>query len=166
MTAPSTQVMSLLTQFGLTTAAGELVSRLTEAGHQEAMPVLVEVFEAEAEARRQRRVTRLRRASAVAAGQDVRDTRHRQVGNGNQKGTPTGSALSVHQSPLRHLPRRHAGRREVRARAGGHGHLLGADPPRLPAGVGEAAPRPGGDHGRGRGAGGASPGVLPGREGP
>ena len=46
MTAPSTQVTSLLTQFGLTTAAEELVPRLTEAGHPEAMPVLVEVFEA------------------------------------------------------------------------------------------------------------------------
>ena len=68
MTAPSTQVTSLLTQFGLTTAAEELVPRLTEAGHPEAMPVLVEVFEAEAEARRQRRITRLRRASRLPPG--------------------------------------------------------------------------------------------------
>ena len=68
MTAPSTQVTSLLTQFGLTTAAEELVPRLTQAGHPEAMPVLVEVFEAEAEARRQRRVTRLRRASRLPPG--------------------------------------------------------------------------------------------------
>ena len=68
MTAPSTQVTSLLTQFGLTTAAEELVPRLTQAGHPEALPVLVEVFEAEAEARRQRRVTRLRRASRLPPG--------------------------------------------------------------------------------------------------
>ena len=68
MTAPSTQVTSLLTQFGLTTAAEELVPRLTEAGHPEAMPVLVEVVEAEAEARRQRRITRLRRASRLPPG--------------------------------------------------------------------------------------------------
>ena len=68
MTAVSTQVTSLLTQFGLTTAAGELVPRLTQAGCPEAMPVLVEVFEAEAEARRQRRVTRLRRASRLPPG--------------------------------------------------------------------------------------------------
>ena len=68
MTVPSTQVTSLLTQFGLTTAAEELVPRLTEAGHPEAMPVLVEVFEAEAEARRQRRITRLRRASRLPPG--------------------------------------------------------------------------------------------------
>ena len=68
MTAPSTQVTTLLTQFGLTTAAEELVPRLTQAGHAEAMPVLLEVFEAEAEARRQRRVTRLRRASRLPPG--------------------------------------------------------------------------------------------------
>ena len=68
MTAASTQVTSLLTQFGLTTAAEEMVPRLTQAGHPEAMPVLVEVFEAEAEARRQRRITRLRRASRLPPG--------------------------------------------------------------------------------------------------
>ena len=68
MTAPSTQVTTLLTQFGLTTAAEELVPRLTQAGCPEAMPVLLEVFEAEAEARRQRRVTRLRRASRLPPG--------------------------------------------------------------------------------------------------
>ena len=68
MTAPSTQVTTLLTQFGLTTAAEEFVPRLTQAGHHEAMPVLLEVFEAEADARRQRRITRLRRASRLPPG--------------------------------------------------------------------------------------------------
>ncbi len=68
MTALSTQLTSLLTQFGLATAAEELVPRLTQAGHSEAMSVLVEVFEAEAEARRQRRITRLRRASRLPPG--------------------------------------------------------------------------------------------------
>ncbi len=68
MTAPSTQVTTLLTQFGLTTAAEELVPRLTQAGHPEAMPVLLEVFEAEAEARRQRRIARLRRAARLPPG--------------------------------------------------------------------------------------------------
>ena len=63
-------------------------------------------------------------------------------------------------------PRRHAGRRQVRARPGGHGHVLGADPRRLPAATGEAVPRPGGDRGRRRGDRRASPGVLPGSEGP
>ena len=56
MTAPSTQVTTLLTQFNLTTASEELVPRLTQAGHHDALPVLLEVFEAEAEARRQRRI--------------------------------------------------------------------------------------------------------------
>ena len=68
MTAPSTQVTTLLTQFGLTTAAEELVPRLTQAGHSEAMAVLLEVFEAEAEARRQRRIARLRRAARLPPG--------------------------------------------------------------------------------------------------
>ena len=57
MTPPSTASTTLLKQFGLTTAAEELVPRLTQAGHHDALPVLVEVFEAEAEARRQRRIT-------------------------------------------------------------------------------------------------------------
>ena len=68
MTAPSAQVTTLLTQFGLTAAAEELVPRLTQAGHPEAMPVLLEVLEAEAEARRQRRVARLRRAARLPPG--------------------------------------------------------------------------------------------------
>ena len=65
MTVPSTQVTTLLTQFNLTTASEELVPRLTQAGHHDALPVLLEVFEAEAEARRQRRIARLRRASRL-----------------------------------------------------------------------------------------------------
>ena len=68
MTPASTQVTSRLTQFDLTTAAEELVPRLTQASCPGALPVLVEVFEAEAEARRQRRVTRLRRASRLPPG--------------------------------------------------------------------------------------------------
>ena len=59
MTPPSTASTTLLKQFGLTTAAEELVPRLTQAGHHDALPVLVEVLEAEAEARRQRRAARL-----------------------------------------------------------------------------------------------------------
>ncbi len=55
MTPASTASTTLLKQFGLTTAADELVPRLTQAGHQ-------------AEARRQRRITRLRRASRLPPG--------------------------------------------------------------------------------------------------
>jgi len=73
---------------------------------------------------------------------------------------------AIARSPAGHLPRRRAGGRHVRSRAGGQGHLLGADPPRLPAGVGEAVPRPRGDRGRRRGGPRASPRVLPGRKGP
>ena len=68
MTPASTASTTLLQQFGLTTAAEELVPRLTQAGHHDALPVLVEVFEAEAEARRQRRIARLRRASRLPPG--------------------------------------------------------------------------------------------------
>ena len=68
MTVPSTQVTTLLTQFNLTTASEELVPRLTQAGHHDARPVLLDVFEAEAEARRQRRIARLRRASRLPPG--------------------------------------------------------------------------------------------------
>ena len=59
---------ALLKQFGLTTAAEELVPRLTQAGHHDALPVLLEVFKAEAEARRQRRIARLRRAARLPPG--------------------------------------------------------------------------------------------------
>ena len=75
---------------------------------------------------------------------------------------PAGDA----RAPSRHVPRRRAGGRQVRARPRGPGDVLGADPPRLPAGVGEAVSRPGGDRGRRRGGRRASPGVRPGREGP
>jgi len=62
------QLTALLGTFGLPTAAEEIVPRLTQAGHQAAVPVLVEVFDAEAEARRQRRVARLRRAARLPPG--------------------------------------------------------------------------------------------------
>jgi DNA replication protein DnaC len=66
--APTERLTTLLTTFGVTTAADEIVPRLTQAGHQEAVPVLVEVFAAEAEARRQRRIARLRRMSRLPPG--------------------------------------------------------------------------------------------------
>ena len=68
-TPPATErLTTLLTTFGVTTAAEEIVPRLTQAGHQDAVPVLVEVFDAEAEARRQRRIARLRRVSRLPPG--------------------------------------------------------------------------------------------------
>ena len=68
MTARSSEVTWLLRQVGLTTAAEELVPRLKQAGHPEAMPVLVEVFEAVRRTRRQGRIRRLRRASRLPPG--------------------------------------------------------------------------------------------------
>ena len=68
MLTPTTQLTTLLTRFGLTTSAEEIVPRLTQAGQQTAVAVLVEVFEVEAEARRQRRIARLRRAARLPPG--------------------------------------------------------------------------------------------------
>jgi DNA replication protein DnaC len=62
------RVTALLTTFGLTIAAQELVPRLSQAGQLEVVPVLVEVFDAEAEARRQRRIARLRHAARLPPG--------------------------------------------------------------------------------------------------
>src|SRR5712692_2165366 len=62
------QVTTLLTTFGLSIAAQEMVPRLTQAGHLAVVPVLVEVFDAEAEVRRQRRIARLRHAARLPPG--------------------------------------------------------------------------------------------------
>jgi DNA replication protein DnaC len=62
------RVSSLLRTFNLTTAAEELVPRLIQTGHGESVSVVAEVLEDEAEARRQRRVQRLRHASRLPVG--------------------------------------------------------------------------------------------------
>lgn len=62
------QITALLTGFTLTTAARELVSRFVEADQQAALPLLHAVLELEADERRARRVTRLRRASKLPPG--------------------------------------------------------------------------------------------------
>jgi DNA replication protein DnaC len=62
------QITRLLAGFLLTTAARELVSRFVEAEQQPALPLLLEVLELEAEERRDRRTTRLRRASKLPPG--------------------------------------------------------------------------------------------------
>jgi len=59
------QLTELLKGFKLTTMASELVVRLEDAGHEASLPVLLEVFEMEREARWERRVTRLTRASKL-----------------------------------------------------------------------------------------------------
>jgi DNA replication protein DnaC len=66
---PATEhLTTLLTTFGLATAAQEIVPRLTQAGHLEVVPLLVDVCEAEAEARRQRRIARLSQAARLPPG--------------------------------------------------------------------------------------------------
>ena len=66
--AATERLTTLLATFGLLTAAEEMVPRLTQAGQQGAVPVLVEVCDAEAEARRQRRIARLRKMSRLPPG--------------------------------------------------------------------------------------------------
>ena len=58
----------LLTSFNLSTAAPELGQRLENAGHREALLVVLEVLEMEAEAREQRKIARLRRAAQIPPG--------------------------------------------------------------------------------------------------
>ena len=64
----SERVTTLLTTFGLATAAQECVSRLTRADHAAALPVLHEILDLERNARQHRRIDRLRRASRLPPG--------------------------------------------------------------------------------------------------
>ena len=66
--AATERLTTLLTTFGLTAAAREMVPRLTQAERQDVVPLLVEVFDIEAEERRQRRIARLRQAARVPPG--------------------------------------------------------------------------------------------------
>lgn len=66
--ALGTRISELLTTWKLTTAASELVTRLTAAGEDRALALIHEVFELEASARDERRVDRLRRASKLPPG--------------------------------------------------------------------------------------------------
>jgi hypothetical protein len=55
----------LLAGFNLSTAALELGPRLESAGHRDALLLVLEVLEMEAEAREQRKIVRLRRAAQL-----------------------------------------------------------------------------------------------------
>jgi len=66
--AISERASELLVRFNLTTAGAELAGRLEQAGQQEALRVVLEVLEMEAEAREQRKIARLRRASQLPPG--------------------------------------------------------------------------------------------------
>jgi DNA replication protein DnaC len=63
----ASRIRELLTRFKLPTVATEVVRRLTEAGHVASLATLLEVFEAEADERAQRRTERLLRASRLPA---------------------------------------------------------------------------------------------------
>jgi hypothetical protein len=58
----------LLAGFNLSTAAPELGPRLESAGNRDALLLVLEVLEMEAEAREQRKITRLRRAAQIPPG--------------------------------------------------------------------------------------------------
>jgi DNA replication protein DnaC len=72
LTSIQTERMAeLLVAFKLPTVHTELARRLGDAGFGDALPVVLEVFEAEADARRERRVGRLLRASQLPPGKTL-----------------------------------------------------------------------------------------------
>jgi DNA replication protein DnaC len=81
-TEMSTRLRELLTQFKLPTVSAELVRRMGEAGHDEALSTLLEVFEAEADERGQRRTERLLRASHLPPGKTFETLERNRVPRG------------------------------------------------------------------------------------
>ncbi len=65
------EVTRLLASFRLPTASQEMVQRVRDAGHEEALPILLEVLRAEADGRKGRRVERLRKASKLPIGKTL-----------------------------------------------------------------------------------------------
>ena len=59
------RIATLLTEFKLTSAAEQMTRRFVDAGCDQALVTLAEVLEVEAQARRERRIDRLRRASRL-----------------------------------------------------------------------------------------------------
>ncbi len=66
--AAGPRLEQLLSTFNLTTVASEIVPRLTAAGHDEMLPLLVDIFELERQERDKRRIDRLRHASKLPPG--------------------------------------------------------------------------------------------------
>ena len=62
------RIGQLCYQFKLPTVAAEATPCFTAAGHGDALPILLEVLEQEAEDRRHRRINRLRRESRLPSG--------------------------------------------------------------------------------------------------
>ena len=73
------RIGQLCGQFKLPTVAAETVARFTAAGHGDALPTFLEVLEQEAEDRRHRRITRLRRESRLPSGKTWETFEHNRV---------------------------------------------------------------------------------------
>ena len=76
MTSPSTtdmreEISRLATRFRLPTVSKELAGRLVDAGNDDALQIVHDVFVAEEDDRRERRVERLRRASRLPPGKTL-----------------------------------------------------------------------------------------------
>jgi DNA replication protein DnaC len=65
------RLIALCGDFKLPTLAAELVPRFQKAGHEDVLPLVVEVFELEAQDRLERRIDRLRRASHLPPGKTM-----------------------------------------------------------------------------------------------
>jgi DNA replication protein DnaC len=65
------RMAELLTRFKLPTVATEVVRRFSDAGHDDALPTLLEVLEAEADERGQRKTERLLKASRLPPGKTL-----------------------------------------------------------------------------------------------
>ena len=65
------RLVALCSDFKLPTLALELVPRIQQAGHGDALPMVLEVFELEAQDRLERRIDRLRRASHLPPGKTM-----------------------------------------------------------------------------------------------
>jgi len=69
--ASEARLTKLCSDFKLPTLAAELVTRLEQASHQAVLPLLLEVFELEAQDRLERRIDRLRRGSHLPPGKTM-----------------------------------------------------------------------------------------------
>lgn len=70
-TTARNRIVELCADFKLPTLANELVPRFLQAGSEEMLPLLLEVFELEAQDRLERRIDRLRRASHLPPGKTM-----------------------------------------------------------------------------------------------
>ena len=71
LSAVADAIARLLADFKLPTAASELVPKFQAGGHEEVLPLVLEILELEAGDRRERRTDRLRRASHLPPGKTL-----------------------------------------------------------------------------------------------